>query len=441
MSNISNIDIHSNPKPTCNPLSEPEIENKSNIEISTFGCRLNIYESEAIKEQLKNSNFIDNVIVFNTCAVTKEAERQAIQAIRKAKRENPDKKIIVTGCAAQLDPNKFANMAEVDKVLGNQEKFDKKNYNLQEEKILVNDIMSIKETAPHIVSSFEGKIRSFVQIQNGCNHRCTFCTIPFARGNSRSVPISLIVEQAKKLVDNGYKELVLTGVDITDFGLDLPGKPNLGEMVQRLLKLVPNLPMLRLSSLDVAEIDPLLFELMAYEPRVMPYVHISLQAGDNMILKRMKRRHTREQVIEFCHKLRKLRPNTSFGADIIAGFPTETEEMFQNSLNLISEAELQLLHVFPYSARSNTPAARMPQLPKQIRKERAAILRNAGYQGLEKFLNQAKGKIYRVIVEKDDLARSENYLQVKLPNKFNEGEILEVEIIGNENKMLTAKLL
>lgn len=248
----------------------------SNIEITTFGCRLNIYESNAIKEQLKDIAFKEDVIVFNTCAVTKEAERQAIQAIRRAKRLNPQKKIIVTGCAAQLDPLKFADMQEVDKVIGNHEKLDKQSYQLDEEKILVNDIMSVKETASHIVSSFEGKVRSFVQIQNGCNHRCTFCTIPLARGNSRSVPITAIVEQAKNLVDNGYKELVLTGVDITDYGLDLPGAPKLGEMVQRLLNLVPNLPMLRLSSLDVAEIDPVLFDLMAYEPRVMPHVHLKV---------------------------------------------------------------------------------------------------------------------------------------------------------------------
>ncbi len=410
----------------------------SNVEITTFGCRLNIYESEAIKEQLKDMPAGDNIIVFNTCAVTKEAEKQAVQAIRKAKREHPDKKIIVTGCAAQLDPNKFAQMPEVDKVLGNQEKFDKQNYSLDENKVLVNDIMSIKETAGHIVSSFEGMIRSFVQIQNGCNHRCTFCTIPFARGNSRSVPIATIVEQTKKLVDNGYKELVLTGVDITDFGLDLPGSPTLSEMVIRLLKLVPELPMLRLSSLDVAEIDPLLFELMAYEPRVMPYVHISLQAGDNMILKRMKRRHTREQVLEFCHKLREIRPETVFGADIIAGFPTETEEMFQNSFDLVSQAGLQLLHVFPYSARENTPAARMPQLPKQIRKIRAEKLRMEGNKELEKFFIDTIGKTYKVIVEKNDLARSENFLQVKLPKNHPEGEMLSVKITGYLDKFLTA---
>lgn len=411
----------------------------NNVEITTFGCRLNIYESEAIKEQLQD--YDEDIIVFNTCAVTAQAEKQAVQAIRKAKRENPKKKIIVTGCAAQLDPTKFAQMPEVDKVLGNQEKFERKNYDLRLEpdKVLVNDIMSIKETASHIVSSFEGKVRSFVQVQNGCNHRCTFCTIPFARGNSRSVSIAQIVEQTKKLVDNGYKELVLTGVDLTDFGLDLPGTPTLGEMVKRLLKLVPELPMLRLSSLDVAEIDPLLFELMAYEPRLMPYAHISLQAGDNMILKRMKRRHTREQVLEFCHNLRKLRPETVFGADIIAGFPTENEEMFSNSLNLVSEAGLQLLHVFPYSARKNTPASRMPQVPMPIRKERARLLREAGQLELERFfLHNAIGKNYRVIVEKDNLARAENYLQVRLDKNYPEGEILQVNIKSFDGKMLVA---
>lgn len=410
----------------------------SSVEISTFGCRLNIYESEAIKEQLKGVSFDGEVIVFNTCAVTQEAERQAVQAIRRAKRDHPNKKIIVTGCAAQLDPEKFSNMDEVDKVLGNQEKLDKKNYVSDAEKILVNDIMSIKETAGHIVSSFEGKIRSFVQIQNGCNHRCTFCTIPFARGNNRSVPIAAIVDQVKQLVDNGYKEVVLTGVDITDFGLDLPGTPKLGEMVKRLLTLVPELPMLRLSSLDVAEIDPLLFELMAYEPRVMPYAHISLQAGDNMILKRMKRRHNREQVLEFCYKLKSLRPGTVFGADIIAGFPTETEEMFQNSFDLISEAGLQLLHVFPYSARANTPAARMPQLPKSLRKERAEKLRNEGNKELEKLFMNNVGKKIKVIVEKDNIARSESFLQVRLPKNYSEGEMLEVVIKGYEGKFLIA---
>lgn len=408
----------------------------SPIEIHTFGCRLNIYESEVIKEQLKNCS--DEIIVFNTCAVTKEAEKQATQAIRKAKRNYPNKKIIVTGCAAQLDPNKFAQMPEVDKVLGNQEKFEQKNYEITEEKIFVNDIMQAKETASHIVSTFEGMVRSFVQIQNGCNHRCTFCTIPLARGNNRSVPIASIVDQVKKLVDNGYKEVVLTGVDITDYGLDLPGKPTLGEMVQRLLKLVPNLVMLRLSSLDVAEIDPLLFELIAHESRIMPHIHISLQAGDNMILKRMKRRHNREQVVEFCKNLRALRPNVVFGADIIAGFPTETEEMFMNTFNLVAEADLQLLHVFPYSARSNTPAARMPQVPKEIRKARAEKLREAGYKQLDKLLNQSVGRSFRAIVEQGSLgiARTDSFLQVKIPQIYKDGDIIEIKIDSVDGKML-----
>lgn len=413
-----------------------------NSEIITFGCRLNIYESEAIKEQLKSFEDKDDLIVFNTCAVTKEAEKQAVQAIRKAKRDNPNKKIIVTGCAAQLDPQKFASMPEVDKVLGNQEKFEKKNYLLDSEnkefKILVNDIMSVKETAGHIVSSFEGKIRSFVQIQNGCNHRCTFCTIPFARGNSRSVPIAAIIDQAKKLVDNGYKELVLTGVDITDFGLDLPGTPTLAEMVQRLLRLVPDLPMLRLSSIDVAEVDPLLLELITYEKRLMPYTHISLQAGDNMILKRMKRRHNREQVVEFCSNVREKRPEMVFGADIIAGFPTETEEMFINSLNLIGEAGLQLLHVFPFSARNNTPAAKMPQIPHVIRKERAKKLREEGTKELNKFLKLQLGKKLKIIVEQEGLGRSENFLQVKLPTNYKVGEVIETSIIDYQDKFLIA---
>lgn len=413
-----------------------------NSEIITFGCRLNIYESEAIKEQLKSFEDKDDLIVFNTCAVTKEAEKQAVQAIRKAKRDNPNKKIIVTGCAAQLDPQKFASMPEVDKVLGNQEKFEKKNYLLDSEnkefKILVNDIMSVKETAGHIVSSFEGKIRSFVQIQNGCNHRCTFCTIPFARGNSRSVPIAAIIDQAKKLVDNGYKELVLTGVDITDFGLDLPGTPTLAEMVQRLLRLVPDLQMLRLSSIDVAEVDSLLLELITYEKRLMPYTHISLQAGDNMILKRMKRRHNREQVVEFCSNVRAKRPEMVFGADIIAGFPTETEEMFSNSLNLIGEAGLQLLHVFPFSARNNTPAARMPQIPHVIRKERAKKLREEGTKELNKFLKLQLGKKLKIIVEQEGLGRSENFLQVKLPTNYKVGEVIEKSIIDCQDKFLIA---
>jgi threonylcarbamoyladenosine tRNA methylthiotransferase MtaB len=402
-----------------------------NNEIITFGCRLNNYESEVIKNALDKSG-ASNVIVFNTCAVTKEAERQARQAIRKAKRDFPDKKIIVTGCAAQLSPEKFASMVEVDKVIGNEEKLKPEFYSLDEEKVMVNDIMSITETAEHLISSFDGKSRAFVQVQNGCNHRCTFCIIPFARGNSRSVPIGVIVNQVKNLVELGFNEIVITGVDISDYGLDLPGSPSLASMIKRLLTLVPELPRLRLSSIDVAEIDDELFELLSYEKRLMPHVHISLQAGDNMILKRMKRRHTRENVIEFCHKLRAIRPNIAFGADIIAGFPTETEEMFNNSLDLISQASIQYLHVFPYSEREGTPATKMPQVEKHIRKERASKLRAQGEIELNKFLINQINSSMQVIVEQGNIARSENFLTVKIDQQLALGSIYNVKINSYE---------
>ena len=313
-------------------------------DVVTFGCRLNSYESEVIKSNLRSSG-LENVIVFNTCSVTKEAERQAKQSIRRAKRNNPNSRIIVTGCAAQISPEQFSKMEEVDKILGNEEKLDAKNYNFGE-KLLVNDIMSVKETASHFVSSIEGRARAFVQVQNGCNHRCTFCIIPFGRGNSRSVPIGEIVKQVRKLVESGYNEVVVTGVDITDYGKDLPGQPTLGQMLRRLLALVPELPRLRLSSVDVAEIDEDIYRLIESETRLMPHFHISLQAGDDMVLKRMKRRHKRQDVIDFVEKVRNLRPRAAFGADIIAGFPTESEDMFNNTLDLIHEAGLHYLHVF-----------------------------------------------------------------------------------------------
>ena len=298
-----------------------------NQEVLTFGCRLNIYESEIIKNNLAKSK-LENVVVVNTCAVTKEAEKQARQAIRKIKRQDPSKTIIVTGCAAQNTPEMFASMSEVDKVIGNEEKLSDANYFIGEERVAVNDIMSIKETANHLVKSFEGKARAFIQVQNGCDHRCTFCMIPYGRGNSRSVPIGVIAEQVRMLVAENYHEIVLTGVDVTAYGADLPGSPTFAQMIRRILALVPSLQRLRLSSIDVAEIDDDLFDLIAYNQRIMPHFHISLQAGDNMILKRMKRRHNREQIVEFCNKLRSIRPDVSFGADIIAGFPTETDEMF-----------------------------------------------------------------------------------------------------------------
>ena len=408
-------------------------------EVFTFGCRLNIYESEIIKENLAKSG-LENVAVFNTCAVTKEAEKQARQAIRRQKKLDPTKIIIVTGCAAQNTPQMFADMAEVDKVIGNEEKLSPLHYSLNTQRVLVNDIMSIKETANHLVKSFEGKARAFIQVQNGCDHRCTFCMIPYGRGNSRSVPIGVITDQVRALTNEGFKEIVLTGVDVTAYGGDLPGKPTFAQMIKRLLSLVPELERLRLSSIDVAEIDDDLFNLMAYEKRLMPHFHISLQAGDNMILKRMKRRHNREQVLEFCRKLRIVRPEVSYGADIIAGFPTETDEMFENTRSLISEANIQYLHVFPYSERDGTPAARMPQVPLYIRKERAAILRTQGQIEIQKFFKYNIGKKTKLLVEKNNMAHAENFIPVKLDGDFFSGQLVDVELIEYNDKYMVARV-
>ncbi|HEY0901841.1 MAG TPA: tRNA (N(6)-L-threonylcarbamoyladenosine(37)-C(2))-methylthiotransferase MtaB, partial [Micavibrio sp.] len=347
-------------------------------ELVTFGCRLNTYESEVMRAHARNAG-IDDAIIFNTCSVTKEAERQAKQAIRRARRENPNARIIVTGCAAQIDPAGFGNMPEVDQVIGNDLKLKPETWGAPpEEKILVNDIMAVKETASHLVDGFEGHTRAFLQVQNGCDHRCTFCIIPYGRGNSRSVAIGTIVDQVRHLVNAGFKEIVFTGVDVTSYGHDLPGNPTLGQMIRRVLALVPELPRVRLSSLDPVEIDDDLWHLIEHEPRLMPHLHLSLQAGDDMTLKRMKRRHLRHHVIEVCDKARKLRPDMAFGADIIAGFPTETEEMFANTLKIVEECDLTFLHVFPYSEREGTPAARMPQVAPPLRKERAARLRSLG---------------------------------------------------------------
>lgn len=408
-------------------------------DVVTFGCRLNTYESEIIKNNIMASG-LDNVLVFNTCAVTKEAEKQARSAIRKAKRNNPDVKIIVTGCAAQTNPDSFSSMSEVDKVIGNEEKLIAANYNLNEEKVVVNDIMSVTETANHLISHFEGRARAFIQVQNGCNHRCTFCIIPYGRGNSRSVPIGVIVEQVKLLVNQGYNEIVLTGVDVTSYGPDLPGSPTFAQMVRRLLNLVPELKRLRLSSIDVAEIDSDLFDLMAYEPRLMPHIHISLQAGDNMILKRMKRRHNRQQIIDFCNSLRSARPGVSYGADIIAGFPTETDEMFENTRKLISEAGLQYLHVFPFSEREGTPAAKMPQIKNDIRKQRAAILRQEGSLELHKFFKQHIGKNVELLMEQHNMAHTESFIPVKLEGgNYIPGEIIKATLISVDKNNMIAK--
>lgn len=394
-------------------------------EIITFGCRLNSYESTVI-ERLTAEAGLKNAIVFNSCAVTSEAERQLRQAIRKKRKENPNSTIILTGCAAQVNHAKYANMPEVDHIIGNTEKMIADSYNLQDvSRVSVTDIMEAKEIVPHMIDGFEGKARAFLQVQNGCNHRCTFCIIPYARGNSRSVPLGEIVEQAKILCDKGYKELVLTGVDITDYGADLPGAPRFGSMIKRLLKNVPELKRLRLSSIDVAEVDDDLLDLIANEPRLMPYLHLSLQAGDNMILKRMKRRHTREQVLSFCAKARELRPNITFGADIIAGFPTESDEMFENTLRIISEANLQFLHIFPYSEREGTPAAKMPQVDKPIRRRRAELLRHAGNTQLSMHYESCVGKTVDVVFESDDKARAEDFSLVKVLNN-NSGSKLKI---------------
>jgi threonylcarbamoyladenosine tRNA methylthiotransferase MtaB len=394
--------------------------------VETFGCRLNAFESEVIRGHLAEP-CDRRRIVFNTCAVTAEAERQARQAIRKARRENPDAEIIVTGCAAQIDPASFGAMTEVDRVIGNEEKLRAETWAAEGShgRILVNDIMSVSETAPHLVPGFEGRARAFAQIQQGCDHRCTFCIIPFGRGNSRSVPIGEIVRQARLLVANGYRELVLTGVDITSFGSDLPGRPSLGQMIRRLLVQVPDLPRLRLSSVDPVEIDDDLLALMADEARLMPHLHLSVQAGDDLILKRMKRRHLRGDVLRLAERLRGLRPGIVLGADIIAGFPTETEAMFQRSLDLVEEAGLTHLHVFPYSARRGTPAARMPQVAKAERKERAGRLRAAGEAALARFMTGRIGREERLLIEREAAGLTEHFVPMTVETKCAPGTVVD----------------
>ena len=408
------------------------------VEVQTFGCRLNAYESQVMKNHAQAAG-LENTLLVNTCAVTNEAERQARQSIRRAKRENPLLNIIVTGCAAQINPQRFAQMPEVTQVIGNEEKLKAESYGAQgEERIRVNDIMSIQETAGHLVTGMDDNTRAFVQVQNGCNHRCTFCIIPFGRGNSRSVPMGEIVAQVRLLVQNGYREVVLTGVDISDYGKDLPGTPSLGQLMRRLLALVPDLPRLRVSSIDAIEMDEDFFRLLAEEPRLMPHLHVSLQAGDNMILKRMKRRHSREDALQFAQKVRALRPETAFGADIITGFPTETEDMFQNSLKMVEEMDLVYLHIFPYSERPGTPAARMPQVPLAIRKERAARLRAAGEGQLNRFLTRQLNRPARVLVEKNNEGRSETFAPMRLLQPATPGSLLTVIPHTLQNGLLLA---
>jgi threonylcarbamoyladenosine tRNA methylthiotransferase MtaB len=387
----------------------------------------------------------DGAIIFNTCAVTAEAVRQARQAIRKARRDNPEARIIVTGCAAQTESAKFEAMDEVDLILGNEEKLKANSYRMlpdfgvnQFEKVRVNDIMEVRETASHMVDAIEGRARAFVQVQNGCDHRCTFCIIPYGRGNSRSVPMGGVVDQVKRLVDNGYREVVLTGVDMTSYGPDLPGSLRLGKLVKTVLNQVPDLQRLRLSSIDSIEADEDLMEAIANEKRLMPHLHLSLQAGDDMILKRMKRRHLRDDSIRFCADVRALRPDIVFGADIIAGFPTETEEMFANSMKIVEECGLTHLHVFPYSAREGTPAARMPQVRREIVKERAARLRGVGDRAYEKHLASLNGTVQRLLIEKEGIARTEGFTLAAV-DQGNAGEIIERIVTGHDGEKLLTR--
>lgn len=413
----------------------------SGIDVITFGCRLNTYESEVMKAEAAKAG-LDDAILVNTCAVTAEAVRQARQAIRRARRENPKARIIVTGCAAQTDAAGFAAMPEVDAVLGNEEKLTAENYRrlpdfgvAADEKLRVNDIMSVTETAPQLVGHIDGHVRAFLQVQNGCDHRCTFCIIPFGRGNSRSVPMGAVVEQARKLVENGYREVVLTGVDATSYGTDLPGRPTLGLLAKTLLKQIPEIARLRLSSIDGIEADRHLFDLIADEPRFMPHLHLSLQHGDDMILKRMKRRHSRADALAFADQVRRLRPQISFGADMIAGFPTETEDMAKNSASLADAIGIAQLHVFPYSPRPGTPAARMPQLDRRLVKERAARLRETAERLQARHLASMVGTRQTVLVEMTGMAHTENFTLVAAPDLIPRS-LVTVTITGHNGRHL-----
>jgi threonylcarbamoyladenosine tRNA methylthiotransferase MtaB len=415
---------------------------KGSVEVITFGCRLNTYESEVMKAEAAKAG-LNNAILVNTCAVTSEAVRQARQAIRRARRENPEARIIVTGCAAQTEAQNFADMPEVDAVLGNEEKLKAEHYLRlpdfgvsAEQKVAVNDIMSVTETAPQMVAHIDSHVRGFLQVQNGCDHRCTFCIIPYGRGNSRSVPMGAVVDQARKLVENGYREVVLTGVDATSYGADLPGTPTLGLLAKTLLKQVPEILRLRLSSIDSIEADSHLFDLIAEEPRFMPHLHLSLQHGDDMILKRMKRRHSRADAIAFAEQVRRLRPGFAFGADMIAGFPTETEEMAANSARLAEEIGIAHLHVFPYSPRPGTPAARMPQLDRALVKARAADLRAVADQLQAIHLASRVGTRQKLLVERNEMAHTEDFTLVAAPG-MNPGSLVEVSIGGHNGRHLT----
>ena len=415
-------------------------------QVITLGCRLNTYESKVIQD-LASQAGVANTVFINTCAVTAEAERQARQTIRKIHRANPSTQIVVTGCSAQINPSQYQQMPEVSKVIGNEEKMQLNTYmNLHSaDKVVVSDIMEVKETAAHLVSGFDGKARAFVQVQNGCDHRCTFCTIPYGRGNSRSVAIGEIVAQIRNLLENSYQEIVFTGVDITAYGADLPGQPTLGQMIRRVLALIPELKRLRLSSLDPVEIDEDLWRLIGDEPKLMPHLHLSLQAGDNMILKRMKRRHLREDAIAFSNRAKMLRPDVVFGADLIAGFPTETNEMFENSRRIVDECDLTYLHVFPYSPRPGTPAARMPQLSGGIIKERARQLREEGDVAQKRTFGRFIGLIVNVlVVESEDgiiKGKTDHFAPIQIPGSASIASVIPVKIVENTNQHLLGQLL
>ena len=415
---------------------------ENNIKFSTLGCRLNSYETESMRN-MAGTVGLNNAVVINTCAVTHQAVSKSRQEIRRLRRENPNSTLIVTGCAAQIDPMGFSKMVEVDFVLGNSEKMRPEIWSnlasgapVESERVQVDDIMSISETASHLIDGFGTRSRAYVQIQNGCDHRCTFCTIPFGRGNSRSVPAGVVVEQIKRLVQKGYNEIVLTGVDLTSWGADLPTHPKLGNLITRILRLVPDLNRLRISSIDSIEVDEEFLDAIATERRLMPHFHLSLQHGDDLILKRMKRRHLRKDAILFCEKVRKLRPEVTFGADIIAGFPTESDEHFENSIKLVEECGLTWLHIFPYSKRDGTPAARMPQIDGRIIKSRAELLRSLGKKVRSKHLKEQIGRKHKVLMESSVLGRTEQFAEVLFSSPKQEGSIVDASISDASNSQL-----
>lgn len=413
--------------------------------IITLGCRLNTYESEVMRRHASDAG-LENAVIINTCAVTAEAVRQAKQTIRRVRRDQPHARIIVTGCAAQIEPEVFAALSEVDHVIGNAEKLEPATFQGLSvddfERVVVNDIMSVTETASHMIDSFGSRTRAYVQVQNGCDHRCTFCIIPYGRGPSRSVPAGEVVREIRRLVENGYAEVVLTGVDMTSYGRDLPGELTLGKLVRKVLRLVPELRRLRLSSIDQVEADADLLDAIAEEDRLMPHLHLSMQAGDDLILKRMKRRHSGADAISFCERARNLRPDIVFGADLIAGFPTETDEMFANTVRVIEDCGLTYLHVFPFSPRKGTPAARMPQVAKPVIKERAAQLRRLGDRLLETYLDGQTGRTFEALMEKSSLGRTRQFTEVELKDiRAEPGVLIEIKAVSHDGRRLVGEAL